>query len=144
VSSERPVVVEVPWRELSTLFSAVASVLFSLVLIYIAISNGQFRGIFRVVMAAGAGLFLYSAATVALNKSRLELDDSDLRVTHGPLPWRSGQQIRRSQIARIRANPQSRRLELRTKIGEELILLTALSPAAVEQLNEAFGSSFDD
>ncbi|HHH31670.1 MAG TPA: hypothetical protein ENK57_25435 [Polyangiaceae bacterium] len=143
MTSPSPIVIEVPWRRLNHLGAAVGSGSFAIAIGYLAATSAIFSGIYRGVMIAAAIGLGYWTATVALNRTRLELDEDTLRLSHGPLPWSASTSYPRSEIARLRANPQTRRLELRTRRGEEHVLMTALRDDVVAELNAALEPAFD-
>lgn len=134
------VVIEVPWRHLNMWSAAIASGLFSLVLAAVAATSGQFWGVYRVVIAGSALVLAYACATFVINRTRLALDGEALSLSHGPLPWRRPSHFSRAVIARLHINPYSRRLELRTKLGEEHVLLEALPTPVVVRIDAAFAA----
>lgn len=139
--SNSPIVVDVPWRRLNHLGAAVGSAVFAAAIAYLAATSETFSGIYRAVMAAAAIALAYWTATVALNRTRLTLDADRLMMSHGPLPWFGSRSYPRDQIARLRANPGTRRLELRTRRGEDHVLLAALGDDVIAELNRSLGDA---
>lgn len=140
-TTNHPIVIDVPWRRLNHLWAAVGSAIFAVAIAYLAATSEIFSGIYRAVMGAAAVALAYWATTVALNRTRLALDDDALVMSHGPLPWLGSRSYPRDQIARLRANPQTRRLELRTRRGEDHVLLAALDDDVIAELNRSLGSA---
>ncbi len=137
MATDSPIVIDVPWRRLNHLGAAVGSAVFAVAIAYLAATSEIFSGIYRGVMGAAALALAYWAVTVALNRTRLALDDEALVMSHGPLPWFGARSYPREQIARLRANPKTRRLELRTRRGEDHVLLAALGDDVIAELNRS-------
>jgi hypothetical protein len=125
---------------------------FSAVLAFIALRPGQFQPVHKSVMLVGAVLLAYSVVVQAVNVTRLVVAGGTLRVTHGPLPWRGGTRVELAAVRALACDRHSRRLVLRTALGEELVLaedLPAADLAAVDaeiraRVLPAKGSTPDD
>lgn len=127
--------VELRWRQGLHPVYAVSVATFVAVLLTIAFRKGQFQPVHRGTMfAAGLGL-AYSLLVQLVNATRLVREGAVLRVTHGPLPWRGATRVPVDQIRTLRCDPSSRRLLLRTTLGEELVLGENLAPDTLGPLD---------
>lgn len=111
-----------PWRHRIHPLYALSLLGFVTVLATIASRSGQFQPVHRATMGAAAVLLFYSLLVQVVNATRMTILGSSLRLAHGPLPWRGSAEVPLEAIRTLRCDPHSRRLILRTKLGEELVL----------------------
>jgi hypothetical protein len=114
--------VELPWRRRLRLVPSVAMLVFSATLIAIAVRPGQFQAVHKAAMLTGAFLLAYSVAVQALNATRMQVRGGRLLVAHGPLPWRGRLDVALAEVRALACDRHSRRLVLRTALGEELVI----------------------
>ena len=101
----------------------VASILtFVGVLVAIVCGKGQFQAIHKAAMVLTAIGLIYTVVVQFVNSTRLSREEGVVRVVHGPLPLRRGIVVPVEQIRSLRCDPNSRRLILRTVLGEEFVL----------------------
>jgi hypothetical protein len=115
-------IVLLPWRERLHPVYVVSVLGFVGVLGAIATREGLFQPIHRVVMGGTSVMLVYSLLAQLVNATRLTIEGGTLRITHGPLPWRGGMSVDVKQVRQLRCDPHSRRLVLKTSLGEELLL----------------------
>jgi hypothetical protein len=58
-----------------------------------------------------------------------------LCVVHGPLPWRGGMEVPLSEIRSLAVDRPGRRLQLRTRQGEEIDVVDGLPQAGSDELD---------
>ncbi|MSP24228.1 MAG: hypothetical protein EXR75_03490 [Myxococcales bacterium] len=114
--------VKFPWRERARPLYVISVGVFIAALLWIGLGTGKFEGVHRAIMCIAAAVFAYSLMLVAFNTTRLEVEGGMLLITHGPLPWRGPLVVPVAEIARLRCEPHSGRLILRTRIGEEHVI----------------------
>ncbi len=135
--------VELPWRQRLSPVYAVAVAGFVAVLVSVVIGNGQFQAVHKAAMAAAALVLSYSLAAQALNATRLAVEGGTLTVVHGPLPWRGPMKVKVAEVRALRCDASSRRLVLRTALGEEHVLAEGLPEAGLaaidRQIRERLG-----
>lgn len=95
-------------------------------------------------VAVGLGV-TYLALALFVNRTLFRLDASGLSILHGPLPWKGGKFVRRSDLGALshRREPSSRRgtalgfsLQVRTPDGRELALASGLEEAQARYLGQ--------
>jgi len=128
-------VVALPWRHRLHPVYAFSIAVFVVVLLIIASREGQFQPVHRATMLAGALLFAYSLLAQVVNVTRLSVADGALCVAHGPLPWRGTTALPLDEVRSLRCEPHSRRLVLKTRLGEELVLGENLPEAQLEAID---------
>jgi hypothetical protein len=74
-------------------------------------------------MAFGVLPLSYLIAAFVFNSTVLSREGDDLRIAHGPLPWRRRVVLPLSEVKRLRFERDSARLMLRTRQGEDVTLL---------------------
>lgn len=129
-------VVTLRWRERVHPVYAVSVLGFVGVLVSIASRKGQFQPIHRLTMGAVALLLVYSLVVQFLNATKLVLEAGFLRVTHGPLPWRGALRMAREDVRALRCDRNSRRLVLKTAVGEEFVLAENLPESRLGAVDE--------
>jgi hypothetical protein len=122
-------VLELRWWRSTAPLEVLAVALFLGLVVHVLVTRGQFRAVHEVVLAVVALAGGYYVATRLLNRTRLSVRDGVLRVEHGPLPWKRPLELACADVVRLACNPTSRRLEVRTRDGQERALLEGLSPA---------------
>ncbi|MCA9534805.1 MAG: hypothetical protein KC593_14035 [Myxococcales bacterium] len=90
--SVRPVVVTRRWFDAGVIFMAVFCAIWDSAMVFAisgALASGEFWTLLFMSLhiAAGVGM-TYTTLAGALNRTRVEVDGSTLRVRHGPIPWR--------------------------------------------------------
>lgn len=125
--------VEIRWRNGRTRALVWYAGAFVVVLLYIAFGQGQFGSVHRALMASAALGLCYFVAVQLANVTRLCVENDELVVEHGPLPWRGRTVLPIDRVRRLHVDRHAARLELKTVEGEELTLLDDL---AVEKLPE--------
>ncbi|MBM4356511.1 MAG: hypothetical protein FJ096_00215 [Deltaproteobacteria bacterium] len=115
-------VVHLSWRERLHPVYVLSVLGFVAVLGAIATREGQFQSVHRATMALASVGLVYSLVAQIFNATTLAIEEGALRILHGPLPWRAGMQVPLAQIRQLCCDPHSRRLVLRTALGEELVL----------------------
>jgi hypothetical protein len=128
--------VVLPWRRAFRLAYGLAMIAFAAVLGYLAFRTGQFQTIHRTVMAGAAALLGYSVLVQLVNHTVMHVDGVTLLIEHGPLPWRGRLRIGVSEVRALRCDPHSRRLLLRTALGEEHIILADLRADDLSRIDE--------
>ncbi|MBM4373567.1 MAG: hypothetical protein FJ095_00670 [Deltaproteobacteria bacterium] len=128
-------VLALPWRQRLHPVYALSIMVFVAVLLTIASREGQFQPVHRATMLGGALLFAYSLVAQIVNVTRLSVEDGVLRVAHGPLPWRGTTALPLDEVRMLRCEPHSRRLVLKTRIGEEFVLGENLPEAQLEAID---------
>ena len=124
---------EIRWRNGRTRALVWYASAFVVVLLYIAFGQGQFGAVHRALMASAALGLCYFVAAHLTNVTRLCVDNGELVVEHGPLPWRGRTVLPIERVRQLRLDRHAARLELKTAEGEELTLLDDL---VVEKLPE--------
>jgi hypothetical protein len=127
--------IALPWRQRLHPVYAVSIVGFVAVLMTIASREGQFQPVHRAAMFSAALLFAYSLVVQIVNVTRVSVEEGVLRVVHGPLPWRGTTALPVEEVRSLRCEPHSRRLVLKTRIGEELVLGENLPEAQLADID---------
>jgi hypothetical protein len=135
--------VAIRWREARTRALVWYALAFIPVLLYIAFGHGQFAAVHRGLMATGALALGYFVAAQLANVTRVSVRGGALLVEHGPLPWRGRVEVPLDQVRRVRVDAQSARLELRTKRGEDVVLLDELLPSVAAELDRKITSMLE-
>jgi hypothetical protein len=110
---------------------------FMAVLLYLALGEGQFQGQHRAIMGAAAMLLGYFVLVHAVNGTRVAVRGGSLWVEHGPLPWRGRVWMPLSEVERLTVERTTARIRLRTRVGEDVVLLDDLAPAACDEIEKA-------
>lgn len=127
--------VVLPWRRGTHPLYVASVVTFLGVLLAIVFGRGQFQPIHKAAMLLAVAGLSYSLVVQFVNETRLSLVDGEVRVAHGPLPIRRGVVVPVNQIRTLRCDPNSRRLILRTVLGEELVLAENLVAADLTSID---------
>ncbi len=121
--------VELRWRHRVHPLYAISVIGFIVVLTLIGLKKGQFQPVHRATMLLAALGLAYGLLVQLVNQTRVVLFEQGLRIAHGPLPWRGGVAVPLDQIRSLGCDRHSRRLILRTVLGEDIVLAENL-PAA--------------
>ena len=128
-SMDRSPEVELAWRDRIHPLYAISVLGFVVVLSLIASREGQFQPVHRATMVLAVLGLVYGFVVQVVNRTRIQLLAETLRIAHGPLPWRGSVEVPVDQVRSLRCDPHSRRLILRTALGEDIVLAENL-PAA--------------
>jgi hypothetical protein len=115
--------VEIRWRGGRSMALPGYAAAFAVVLLVLSLQHGEFRSIHRSLMAFGVLPLSYLVAAFVFNSTVLSREGDDLRIAHGPLPWRRPVVLPLSEVKRLRFERDSARLMLRTRQGEDVTLL---------------------
>jgi hypothetical protein len=129
--------VEIRWRGGRAGALAWYGLMFMGVLLYVAMGEGQFESVHRMLMVIGAVVIGYFVLAHLLNATCLAVSDSVLSVTHGPMPGFGRITLPVKDVSRLSFDEKTARLQLHTKLGEELTVLDGLLPDKVSGLRDA-------
>jgi hypothetical protein len=93
------------------------------------------------LMASAALGLCYFVAVQLANVTRLTVENGELVVEHGPLPWRGRTALPIERVRRLHFDRHAARLELKTAEGEELTLLDDLVPDRLAELDAQLQST---
>ena len=71
-------------------------------------------------VAVGLGL-LYVGVARLINRTVVEITDSEISIKHGPLPWRGNDVIPRASIERVSCREVTRSFRPRTRRGRPIL-----------------------
>ncbi len=129
--------VRIAWRKLGGGGLVSSALIFAVMLLVLAVREGAFQAIHRMLMVVVAAGMLYFVVARRLNATQLSVRGGTLRVSHGPLPLRSPLSAPLEMIAEVRCDKHGRRLVLRTKQGEDVILLEDMPPKLLDEVRSA-------
>jgi len=130
-------VLVIPWRVRGDQLASYCAIPFALLLVYLAVTSSFFQPIHRSLMGGFAVIIAYFVVTQLINATRITVSDGNLRVEHGPLPWRSPVELPVDQIRTLGVDRPSKRLLLRTSQGEELFLIESVPSGLADKLDAA-------